>query len=128
MTDKEWSIDVDLCAWSEWSRFQAGNKTGYPTMQPFTRMRHDGGYVPEFTIDDDYAMIVDLAVANLKWLNYDTYCVLRLYYLVRLNQKDISRHLGWSLSQVKQKLSTSRCEIKAAVAMAQRFTLKAAND
>jgi hypothetical protein len=125
MTDKVWDIDVDLCAWSEWSRFQAGNKTGYPTMQPFTRMRHDGGYVSEFNIDDDYAMVVDRAIANLKPLNYDLYCVVRLYYLVRLNQKDISRHLGWSLSQVKQKLASSRDVIKAMVHCLQ---LKPAND
>jgi hypothetical protein len=125
MTDKVWDIDVDLCAWAEWSRFQAGNKTGYPTMQPFTRMRHDAGYVPEFNIDDDYAMVVDRAIANLKPLNYDLYCVVRLYYLVRLNQKEMSRHLGWSLSQTKQKLATSRDVVKGMVHCLQQM---AAND
>lgn len=125
MTDKVWDIDVDLCGWAEWSRFQVGNKTGYPTMQPFTRMRHDAGYVPEFNIDDDYAMIVDRAIANLKPLNYDLYCVVRLYYLVRLNQKEMSRHLGWSLSQTKQKLATSRDVVKGMVHCLQQM---AAND
>ena len=125
MSDKIWDIDTDIRAWAEWSRFQSGNKTGYPTIQPFTRMRHDAGYVPEYNIDDDYAMIVDRAIANLRPLNYDLYCVIRLYYLARLNQKDMANHLGWSLSQIKQKLSVSRDVVKGMVYCLQQ---PAAND
>jgi hypothetical protein len=51
-------------------------------------------------------MVVQRAIANLKPLNNDLYCLVRLYYLVCLNQKDILGHLGWSLSQAKQMFDT----------------------
>lgn len=122
----EWDIDQDLKAWGEWSRYQSGAKIGYPTMQPFTRMLPDNiGYVPDNYIDDDYALVVDVVVANLNPLNNDLFLVLQLYYLHGKNQHSMAKTLNWSVPKVKQKLSVARDVVKGMIHM---FQLKAAND
>lgn len=121
MNIESWDIDYDLRAWAEWSRFQSGAKIGYPTIQPFTRMKSPtGGYVPDHNINDDYAMVVDKTVGHLKPLNYDLFCVINLYYLLRLNQREVAKQLGWSSSQVKNKLTTARDVVKGMIMVLQQ--------
>ena len=123
---EKWDIDYDLKAWAEWSRYQSGAKNGYPTIQPFMRMLPDHvGYVPDNWISDDYAMVVDVVVANLNPLNNDLFLVLQLYYLHGKNQQSMAKILGWSVPKVKQKLSVARDVVKGMIHM---FQLQAAND
>lgn len=126
MTEKIWDIDQDLKAWAEWSRHQSGVRIGYPTSQPFTRELPDHiGYVPDYYIDDDYAMIIDVVIANLNPLNNDLFLVIELYYLHRRNQFAMAKTLNWSVPKVKQKLSVARDVVKGMVHMVR---LDAAND
>lgn len=126
MSNETWDIDYDLKAWAEWSRHQSGNRTGYPTIQPFTRMLPNNiGYVPDNYIDDDYAMVVDVVVANLNPLNNDLFLVVQLYYLWGKDQRYTAKALNWSVAKLKQKLSVARDVIKAMIHILQ---VKAAND
>lgn len=126
MTSEEWDIDYDLKAWGEWSRYQSGVKIGYPSVQPFMRMLPDNiGYVPDNWISEEYAMVVDVVVANLNPLHVDLFTVLKWYYLDRKNQRDIAKIMGWSVPKVKQKLSVGRDVVKGMIHM---FQMKAAND
>lgn len=126
MSEYKWDIDYDLKAWAEWSRYQSGAKLGYPTIQPFMRMLPDNiGYVPDNWIADDYAMVVDVVVANLNPLNNDLFLVLQLYYLHGKSQQAIAKVLHWSVPKVKQKLSVARDVVKGMIHM---FQLKAANN
>jgi len=112
----EWNIDYDLKAWAEWSRYQSGAKIGYPTIQPFMRMLPDNiGYAPDNWISDDYAIVVDIVLANLKPLNNDLFLVLQLYYLHGKNQQSIAKSLHWSVPKVKQKLSVAREVVKGMI-------------
>ncbi len=125
MSTLAWDIDNDLRAWAEWSRYQTGVRVKYISIQPFMRMRQDTEKGCEFSISDEYAMVVDRAIANLKPLNDDLYAVIKLYYLSCSNQQVVAKKLGWSLSQVKQKLSVARDVVKGMVHCLQ---LPAAND
>lgn len=125
MSENNWDIDVDLCAWSDWSKYQNGAKTGYPSAQPFTRMGGSERSVSDFDITDEYAMVVDRAVANLSPLNSDLYVVIGLYYLHRYNVKAASSKLGWSVPKFRQKLTTARDVVKGMVFCLQQ---EAAND
>lgn len=126
MAVTEWDIDHDLKAWAEWSRYQSGAKVGYPSIQPFTRMKTDNlGYVPDYSITEDYAMVVDKVVANLNPLNNDLFLVLDLYYLHRQNQHAMAKTLNWSVPKVKQKLSVARDVVKGMVHI---FQVQSAND
>lgn len=112
----EWDIDYDLKAWAEWSRYQSGTKIGYPAIQPFMRMLPDNiGYVPDNWINEDYAMVVDVVIANLKPYHNDLFQVLQLYYLKRKNQYEVAKILNWSMSKVKQKLSVAREVVKGMI-------------
>lgn len=120
MQDSIWNIDIDLKAWAEWSRYQSGAKIGYPTIQPFTRLLPDNiGYVPDYSINEDYAMVIDRMVANLNPLNNDLFLVVQLYYLHRKNQRKIAEILRCSEQKIKQKLSTAREVIKFMVHITQ---------
>ena len=123
---EKWDIDYDLKAWAEWSRYQSGAKTGYPSIQPFMRMLPEHiGYVPDNWISEDYALVVDVVVANLNPLNNDLFLVLQLYYLHRQSQHSMAKTLNWSVPKVKQKLSVARDVVKGMIHM---FQLNAAND
>lgn len=120
MNYENWDIDYDLRAWAEWSRIQSGAKVGYPSAQPFTRMLPNHGHVPDHNINDEYAMVVDRAVSNLQPLNRDLFIMIEAYYLHRLTQKEVAKRLGWSASQVKNKLTTSRDVVKGMVMVIQQ--------
>lgn len=116
----EWDIDYDLKAWAEWSRYQSGNNIGYPTIQPFMRMsKGNTGYVPDNWIVEEYAIIIDVVIANLKPYHNDLFQVLELYYLKRKSQEAAAKILHWSVSKVKQKLSVSRDVVKGMIHISQ---------